>query len=98
MITRADILSRRDEILAVAARNGASHVRIFGSIARGDARGASDLDLLVRFEPGRSLMDHGMLVEELQQLLDVKVDVVSEGALREHDRFRDEGINEAIPL
>lgn len=98
IMTRHDILKRRSEILALAARNGASNVRIFGSVARGDTNEASDLDLLVRFEPGRSLMDHGMLIEELQQLLNVKVDIVSEGALREDDRFRREVFKEAVPL
>jgi uncharacterized protein len=98
MPTCAEILSRRDEILAVAARNGASDVRIFGSVARGDAGATSDLDLLVRFKPDSSLMDHGMLVEELQKLLDVKVDIVSENALKPHDRFRGEILKEAVPL
>ncbi len=81
MISKSDILKHRREIIAVAARNGASNVRIFGSVAHRDATETSDLDLLVSFEPGRSLMDHGMLIEELQDLLKVKVDVVSEGAL-----------------
>lgn len=98
MVSRLDILKRREQIIELAARNGASNVRIFGSMARGDAGETSDLDLLVRFEPGRSLMDHGMLVEELEQLLNVKVDVVSEGALREDDRFRDEIMKDAVPL
>jgi predicted nucleotidyltransferase len=98
MISKADILKRRGEIIAVAARNGASDVRVFGSVARGDATEASDLDLLVRFEPGRSLMDHGMLVEELQDLLRIRVDVVSEGALRGDDRFGREVLKEAVPL
>jgi predicted nucleotidyltransferase len=98
MITKDDILNRRDEIIAIAQRNGASNVRIFGSVARGDTTETSDLDLIVRFEPGRSLMDYGMLIEDLQELLGVKVDVVSEGALRDHDRFGDRVLREAVPL
>jgi len=98
MITMTDILKCREQILAVAARNGASDVRVFGSMARGDTSETSDLDLLVRFEPGRSLMDHGMLIEELQDMLRIKVDVVSEGALRPNDRFGDEVLKEAVPL
>ncbi len=98
MISRTDILKRRVEIIAVAARNGASDVRVFGSMARGQATEASDLDLLVRFEPGRSLMDHGMLIEELQDLLGIRVDVVSEGALRGDDRFGRRVLKEAVPL
>ena len=98
MITKADITARRDEILAVAHRNGAFDVRVFGSVARGDLTECSDLDLVVRFEPHRSLMDHGMLIEELQELLGVKVDVVSEGALAPRDRFTDRLAKEAVPL
>ena len=96
MLTRDQILKRREEIIAIAKRNGATDVRIFGSVARGDTTDTSDLDLVVRFEPGRSLMDHGMLIEELQDLLGVKVDVVSEGALR--DRFAIRVLKEAVPL
>jgi predicted nucleotidyltransferase len=98
MITKADITARRDEILAIARRNGASNVRIFGSVARGEAAETSDLDLLVRFDPDRDLMDHGMLIEELQELLGVKVDVVSQGALTPRDRFGVVLAREAIPL
>ena len=98
MVSKAEILKHREEILALAARNGASNVRIFGSVAREDTGETSDLDLLVRFKPGSSLMDHGMLIEELQELLHVKVDVVSEGALRDHDRFGREVLKEAVPL
>ena len=96
MITREQIIKRRDEIIAVARRNGASDVRILGSVARGDTTEGSDLDLIVRFEPGRSLMDHGMLIEELQELLGTKVDVVSEGGL--DARFRTRVLKEAVPL
>lgn len=98
MITKDDIRNRRDEIASLAARHGASNVRIFGSVARGDATEVSDLDLLVRFEPDRSLMDHGMLIEELQELLGVKVDVVSEGALSPSDGFSRRVAGEAVPL
>lgn len=96
MITKADILKRRDEIISVAKQYGASDIRICGSVARGDSTDQSDLDLIVRFEPDRSLTDHGMLIEELQELLGVKVDVVSEGSL--HDRFRNRVMKEAVAL
>jgi predicted nucleotidyltransferase len=98
MITKADLIARREEIVAVARRNGAYNVRIFGSVARGDATAASDLDLVVRFDPDRSLMDHGMLIEELQDLLGVRVDVVSEAALAPRDRFTHRLAQEAVPL
>lgn len=68
---------RRDEIVAAAARHSAANVRVFGSVARGDHRTDSDIDLLVDFEPGRSLFDLGHLTEALNQLLGVEVDVAS---------------------
>ena len=52
------IENKRDEILRIAARCGARNIRIFGSVARGDAGPKSDIDFLVEFEPGRSLIDH----------------------------------------
>lgn len=69
---------------------------MFGSVARGDETESSDLDLIVRFEPDRSLFDHGSLLMDLQDLLGVKVDVVSEGGMRE--RFRNHVLREAVPL
>ena len=96
MPTKADILQRRDEIIAVAKRYGASDLRIFGSVARGDANAVSDIDLLVRFEAGRSLFDQGGLLMELRPLLGVNVDVVSEGALT--GRFGQIVRKEAVPL
>jgi predicted nucleotidyltransferase len=80
MITRNELLSRRADILDVARRHGASDVRVIRSVARGDQTPELDVELVVRFEADRSLMDHGLLIEELQELLGVKVDMVSEGA------------------
>ena len=96
MITQAIVLQHRDAILAIARRYGASDVRMFGSVARGDSTESSDLDLIVRFEPDRSLFDHGSLLMDLQDLLGVKVDVISEGGMRE--RFRKHVMGEAVPL
>jgi uncharacterized protein len=96
MITKDAIRKRRDEIIAVGQRYGASDFRIFGSVARGDADEASDLDLLVRFERGRSLFDQGGLLMDLRELLGMKVDVVSEGALT--GRFGQLVRREAVPL
>jgi uncharacterized protein len=98
MLTPQDIRAKRDAIMAIARRHGASHLRVFGSMARGQTRETSDLDLIVRFEPGRSLMDHGMLIEELQAFLGIHVDVVSEGALHDRDRFSCEALKEAVSL
>ncbi len=73
--------ARRDEILRIAAAHGARNVRVFGSVARGEAGDDSDVDFLVEFEPGRSLLDQAGLVLALEALLGRKVDVVSEHGL-----------------
>jgi predicted nucleotidyltransferase len=73
--------NKRDEILCLAAKHGAYNVRVFGSAARGEASDDSDLDLLVDFEPGRTLLDHSALVIDLQDMLGCKVDVITEGGL-----------------
>lgn len=90
------VRQHREEILSIARKRGAHDLRIFGSVARGDATEASDLDLIVRFDLDRSLLDHGGLIADLQDLLGVKVDVISERGMR--DRFRDHVLLEAIPL
>ena len=66
---------KREEILQIAAKHGARTVRVFGSVARDEADAASDLDLLVEMEEGRSLLDLGGLLMELQDLLGCRVDV-----------------------
>jgi predicted nucleotidyltransferase len=96
MITKEDILQRRSEIMDLARKYGASDVRIFGSIARGDATADSDVDILVRLEPGRSLLDQGGLLMDLRDLLGVKVDVIDEDALS--GRFGDIVRREAVRL
>lgn len=88
--------SKRREILAIAARHGARNVRIFGSVARGEADEASDIDLIVEFEPGRSLLDHAGLWLDLQELLGCKVDVVSDRGIK--PRIRERVLKEAVPL
>ena len=88
--------SKRQEILAIAAKHGARNLRVFGSVARGEAGPESDLDILVEMEPGRSLMDHVALMQDLEDLLQRKVDVVSERAL--HWYIRDQVLAEAPPL
>ena len=90
---RAD---RRDEILRLARERGARNVRVFGSVARGESNEGSDLDLLVEWEPGRSLLDHAGLVDDLQELLGIKVHVGTERSL--HWYVRDRILREATPL
>jgi len=96
MLSKEDIFRRRDEIIAVAKRYGATNLRLFGSVARGETHETSDVDFVVRFEPGRSLFDRGGLLMDLRQLLGVNVDVVSEGALT--GRFGQIVRAEAVPL
>ena len=90
------IQNERENILRIASRYGAGNIRIFGSMARGQANEKSELDLLVKFEPGRSLLYHVDLVQDLEELLGRKVDVVSEKAL--HWYIRDRVLHEARPL
>ena len=80
--TLTELRTRRDEIIEVARARGASRVRVFGSVARGDATEASDIDFLVDLEPDRNLLDLGGLLMDLQDLLQRDVDVVTERGLR----------------
>lgn len=85
MPTRSSPVDRlrasRDQVLAIATRYGATDVRVFGSVARGEAREDSDVDVLVRLESGRTLLDLGGLQYELQELLGCDVDVVTDSGL-----------------
>lgn len=86
----------RAAILQLAGRHGARNVRIFGSVARGEATAASDLDLLVDWEPGRSLLDHVALAQDLEELLGTKVHIGTERSL--HWYVREKILREASPL
>ena len=91
------VLARlRAEILAAASRHGATNVRVFGSVARGEADAASDVDFLVDFEPGRSLLDLAGLLIDLEDLLGHPVDVVTEPGLKA--RIRQRVLAEAVPV
>lgn len=87
---------KREAILKLAALRGASNVRVFGSVARGEARPDSDVDFLVDLKPGRSLLDLGGLLMDLQRLLGRNVDVVTEAGLR--PRIRPRVLREARSL
>ena len=90
----ADLLNaKKGEILRIAARHGARNVRVFGSVARGEARPDSDVDFLVDMEPGRSLLDMGGLLMDLRDLLGLEVDVVTEHGLK--PRIRERVLKEA---
>lgn len=91
-----ELRTRRDEILRLARKYGAHDVRVFGSVARGDAAADSDVDFLVELDPGRSLFDLGGLLMELQDILGRSVDIVTTTGLR--DRIRERVLREAVPL
>ena len=81
MTTEQLVQSRREEILRIAAGHGAHNVRVFGSVARGEASEESDIDLLVDMEPGRSGLELAGLILDLEALLGRKVDVATEAGL-----------------
>ena len=87
---------KRADILRIAAQHGARNVRLFGSVARGEARPDSDIDVLVEFEPGRTLLDRIGLMQDLEDLLGRKVDVVTEKAL--HRMIRQQVLEQAVRL
>ena len=87
---------KREAILQIAAKHGARNIRVFGSVTRGEADVQSDIDFLVDLEPGRSLLDLGGLLMDLQDLLGHNVDVVTERGLK--PRIRARVLNEAVTL
>ncbi len=87
---------KREEILKLAAKHGAYNVRVFGSVARGEAGPDSDVDFLVDMGPGRTSFFPGGLLADLEDLLGRKVDIVSPEAL--HWLLRDRILKEALPL
>ena len=96
-MTASETVARnREAIHRLAARYGALEIRLIGSVARGDEDDASDIDFLVRMSPGRSLLDLGGLLMDLEALLGREVDVVSEGGL--YGRFREQVLREAIAV
>ena len=86
----------RSQILAAAKRRGATNVRVFGSVARGNQRADSDIDFLVDFEPGRSLLDLTGLWLDLEAVLGCKVDVVSSRGLK--PRLEAEVVRDAVAI
>lgn len=90
------IEAHRKEIVEIAEKHGLSNVRVFGSMARGDASDSSDVDLLVSAGPRTSGLDLGGLLMDIQDLLNRKVDVVVDRSI--HPLLRDRILNEAVAL
>ncbi len=96
-MTTSDILkTKRNDILRLASQHGAHHVRVFGSVARGEAGPASDIDLLVQMDKGRSLLDVIELTQELESVLQRKVDILTDEGLSPYLKERIQA--EAVPL
>ena len=91
-----DLQQRRNDIRRIAARYGGRNLRVFGSVARGDDRAHSDVDLLVDMDPDRSLLDVVGLGQDLEELLDRKVDVLTGASL--HPALRDRILAESRPM
>jgi uncharacterized protein len=96
MALRDLIHSKRDEILALAAQYDAVNVRLFGSVARGDDHPDSDIDFLVDVQRQWSLFDHIGLIQDLEDLLGRKVDLIPADSIR--DFCRDRILKDATPL
>ena len=88
--------NKRLEILQIAEQHGATNVRIFGSVARGEAGPDSDIDVLVEFEPGRTLLDRIGMIQDLEDLLGCKVDVVTEASVSPY--IRPQVLRDAVAL
>lgn len=95
VLTLRDLRARREEILRVAAARGARNVRVFGSVARGQARADSDVDLLVDMEPDRTVLDLSELILDLRETLGRQVDVVE---IRQPTPSAGRILREAVPL
>ena len=96
MVTLEIIKARRVELLELAARRGARNLRVFGSVARGEAGPDSDLDLIVEMEPGRGVMDLLALVSELEDALGTRVHLVEDVAPR--DPLLDRVLEQVVPV
>jgi predicted nucleotidyltransferase len=87
--------ARRGEILSVAAVRGARNIRVFGSVARGDAQPDSDIDILVDMEPGRTVLDLSELILDLEEALGRRVDIVE---IRRSSPHANRILREAVAL
>lgn len=94
--TLTTLREQRDAILETDRHHGVRMIRVFGSVSRGDATPASDIDLLVDLEQGRSLLDLGGFTADMRDLLECRVDVVSAREIR--PRFRDRVLEDAVAM
>ncbi len=96
-LTIEDVIGeKRAQVMALASENGAYDIRIFGSVARGEATADSDIDILIGVNPTWSLLDRIRFKQALEDLLDIPVDVTTEATL--HPRLRERVLKEAIRL
>ena len=91
-----ELRKNREKILAIAKECGLTDVRVFGSVARGEEREDSDIDILVHYGADASLMKHAGFMVELENLFHRKVDVVEDKRL--HWVIKDDVLHEAMPL
>ena len=96
MNKRRLIQFKQAQIAAIGRKYGVRSIKVFGSVARGDDSLTSDIDFLVKLEPGRSLFDLGGLQVDLEEALNCQVDVVTENGLR--DRIRRDVLEEAVAI
>ena len=86
MAVRDELRRRRDTVLAIAARHGVSQVRVFGSVARGEERPDSDIDLLIDLDDNRGFADYLGFTEEIEKLFGRRVEIVLNRSLSRHFR------------
>ncbi|MBA2244826.1 MAG: nucleotidyltransferase family protein [Gemmatimonadota bacterium] len=96
MTTQELVWAKREEIKRIAEKHGAGNVRLFGSVARGDARPDSDVDLLIDEVGPTTPWFPGGLIVDLEELLGRRVDIVTESALR--PSLRPYVLRDAVPL
>lgn len=90
------LLNQREKILQIASKYGASNIQIFGSIARQENTFDSNVDFLVELDSQRTLLNQIALIQDLEELLGCRVDVVEPDCL--HEAIRSQVLQEAISL
>jgi hypothetical protein len=96
MVANVFLREYRDSILSIAASHGMSHVRVFGSMAQNAYTADSDIDLLVKIDPSRSLLDIIDAKYQMEDLTRRRVDIITEGALSPY--LQDEILQSAVEL